>query len=86
VDSEQEINKSTDESLKIKTKRAEKRRVWILTFKTTNVMKTYKAKLKHDNGIVYIRVLAENEREAIKRICDAEMCPERAIEKIIEIN
>lgn len=49
------------------------------------IMKTYKAKLKHDKGIVYIRVLAENEQEAIKRICDAEMCPERAIEKIIEI-
>ncbi len=48
-------------------------------------MKTYKAKLKHDKGIVYLRVLAENEQEAIKRICDAEMCPERAIEKIIEI-
>ena len=48
-------------------------------------MKTYKAKLKHDKGIVYLRVLAENEKDAIKRICDAEMCPKRAIEKIIEI-
>ena len=48
-------------------------------------MKTYKAKLKHDKGIVYLRVLAENEKEAIKQICDAEMCPKRAIEKIIEI-
>ena len=48
-------------------------------------MKTYKAKLKHDKGIVCLRVLAENEQEAIKQICDAEMCPERAIEKIIEI-
>ncbi len=48
-------------------------------------MKTYKAKLKHDKGIVYLRVLAEKEQEAIKRICDAEMCPERDIEKIIEI-
>ena len=48
-------------------------------------MKTYKARLNHDNGIVYIRVMAKNEREAIKLICDAEMCPERAIEKIIEI-
>ena len=48
-------------------------------------MKTYRVKLKHDHGIVYIRVMAENEREAIKRICDAEKCPERAIEKIIEI-
>lgn len=48
-------------------------------------MKTYKAKLKHDHGIVYIRVMARNEREAIRRICDSELCPERAIEKIIEI-
>ena len=49
------------------------------------IMKTYKAKLKHDHGIVYIRVMARNEREAIRRICDPELCPERAIEKIIEI-
>ncbi len=49
-------------------------------------MKTYKAKLKHDKGIVYLRVLAENEQEAIRRICDAELCPERSIKKIIEIN
>ena len=48
-------------------------------------MKTYKAKLKHDHGIVYIRVTAENEREAIEKICASELCPERAIEKIIEI-
>ena len=48
-------------------------------------MKTYKAKLKHDKGIVYLRVLAENEKDAIKRICDAEMCTERTIKKIIEI-
>ncbi len=48
-------------------------------------MKTYKAKLKHDKGNVYIRVVARNEREAIRRICDSELCPEMAIEKIIEI-
>lgn len=48
-------------------------------------MKTYKAKLKHDNGIVHIRVMARNESEAIRRICDSELCPERAIEKIIKI-
>ena len=34
-------------------------------------MKTYKAKLKHDKGIVYLRVLAENEQEAIKQITAA---------------
>lgn len=48
-------------------------------------MKTFKAKLKHDKGFVYLRVMAENEQEAIKRICAAELCPERAIVKIIEI-
>lgn len=48
-------------------------------------MKTYKAKLKHDEGTVYIRVMARNEREAIRRICDSELCPERSIKKIIEI-
>ena len=59
---------------------------WMINIKQkSKTMKTYKAKLKHDKGIVYLRVLAENEREAIKQICDAEMCPERAIEKIIEI-
>jgi hypothetical protein len=48
-------------------------------------MKTFRAKLKHDRGEILIRVIAENERDAIKQICAAEMCPERAIVKIIEI-
>jgi hypothetical protein len=53
--------------------------------KTTAIMKTYKAKLRHDRGVVYIRVMAENEQAAIKQICDIELCPEKAIIKIIEI-
>lgn len=53
--------------------------------KTTLKMKTYKAKLKHDGGEILVRVIAENEQDAIKKICAAELCPERAIVKIIEI-
>ena len=48
-------------------------------------METFKAKLKHDRGEIYLRVIAENEQDAIKKICAAELCPERAIVKIIKI-
>jgi len=47
-------------------------------------MKTYKFRfrLKHDNGSVIIQVISTGLKEAIKMVCDAEGCPERAIRAI----
>lgn len=45
-------------------------------------MKRYKATLKHDKGTRTLNVWADDERAAIKKICDIELCPERAITKI----
>lgn len=45
-------------------------------------MKRYKATLKHDKGVRTLNVWADDERAAIKKICDIELCPEHAIAKI----
>lgn len=48
-------------------------------------MESYFATLKHDNGIFKFTVLAQDEKSARKLICDVENCPDRAIQKIIDL-
>ena len=48
-------------------------------------VKMYQATIKHDNGKVKIRTAATDKETAIKIICNAEGCPERAIIKIVEL-
>lgn len=45
-------------------------------------MKKYKAKVKHDTGIVNLYVYKDNEQDARKEICRLEGCPDSAILKI----
>lgn len=42
-------------------------------------VKTYKAKLKHDNGIIYISTTATSAEDAINKIASAENCPASAV-------
>ena len=48
-------------------------------------MKEYRVTVKHDHGRTILRINADNEEHAKKRICDIELCPERAIIKVKEI-
>lgn len=42
-------------------------------------MKTYRVKVKHDNGTVNLTVTAPTRERAISQVMAAEKCPERAI-------
>jgi len=45
-------------------------------------MKKYKVKVKHDNGIQNFLILGDSIENAIQNICNAEKCPESAIQSI----
>ena len=47
-------------------------------------MKIYIARLKHDRGIVYLKVTARTKKSAIAQIMAYEGCPRRAIIEIWE--
>lgn len=48
-------------------------------------MKTFKIKLKHDNGTINLKTVARNKENAIYKIVQAENCPINAIKQIKEL-
>lgn len=51
------------------------------------IIESYRATLKHDNGIVRLKVLSLNGKKGvIQQITTAEGYPERAIVKIVKID
>lgn len=45
-------------------------------------MKRYRAKLKHDNGVIWVKLIAQSYAEAVETIKLCEKCPESAIREI----
>ncbi len=43
-------------------------------------MKYFRATLTHDNGTTTIRTSASSREAAMNKICNAELCPESAVE------
>jgi len=48
-------------------------------------VKYYIAKIKHDNGNLYVKTTASSKENAIGNICSIEHCPKRSIQSIVEV-
>lgn len=48
-------------------------------------MKYFVFKMKHDNGTVYLKVIASGRKQAIKNVVDFEGCPESAAQNVLEV-
>lgn len=46
----------------------------------------YIAKIKHDDGNLYVKTAATSKENAIGNICSIEHCPKQSIQSIVEVS